>query len=95
MAPVKRLVIDVLKPHDPSIVEFAQAVAGTTTVHSVNATLVELDKKVKNVKLTLEGEDVDYEAVKTNVEDAGGTVHSVDQVVCGDHMVEDVPTPQD
>ncbi|WP_266082808.1 DUF211 domain-containing protein [Haladaptatus caseinilyticus] len=95
MAPVKRLVIDVLKPHEPPTIEFAQHIAGTSNVAAVNATLIELDQEVKNLKLTLEGDGIVYDDVRTSVKDAGGTIHSVDQVVCGEHLVEDAPTPQD
>ncbi|WP_227379844.1 DUF211 domain-containing protein [Haladaptatus halobius] len=95
MAPVKRLVIDVLKPHEPSTIEFAQHIAGTSNVAAVNATLIELDQEVKNLKLTLEGDEIEYDDVRASVKDAGGTIHSVDQVVCGEHLVEDAPTPQD
>ncbi|RBI58507.1 hypothetical protein DMJ13_26445 [halophilic archaeon] len=95
MTPVKRLVIDVLKPHEPSTIDFARQVAETNTVAAVNATLIELDQEVKNLKLTLEGDAIEYDDVKAVVEDAGGTIHSVDQVVCGEHLVEDAPTPQD
>lgn len=29
------------------------------------------------------------------IEGLGGSVHSVDQVICGEHMVEETKTPQD
>jgi hypothetical protein len=95
VAPVKRLVIDILKPHEPSTIAFAQQVAKPNSVAAVNATLIELDNEVKNLKLTLEGDAIEYDDVEAAVEEAGGTVHSVDQVVCGEHLVEDAPTPQD
>ena len=95
MVPVGRLVVDVLKPHQPSTIEFTQRVATADSVAAVNATLIELDQKVKNLKLTIEGDAIDYDEVETVIEDAGGTVHSVDQVVCGDRMVEEAPTHQD
>lgn len=95
MAPIKRLVIDVLKPHEPSTIDFSQEIVETDTVAAVNATLIELDQEVKNLKLTLEGDAIDYDNVEAAVEAAGGTIHSVDQVVCGKHLVEDAPTLQD
>jgi hypothetical protein len=95
MAPIRRLVIDVLKPHEPSMLAFTQQIAGAESVEGVNGTLIELDREVQNVKFTLEGTDVDYDAVEALVEDAGGSVHSVDQVACGEYIVEDAPTQQD
>ena len=95
MAPVKRLVVDVLKPHDPPLAEFTARVADVGSVEGVTASLIELDTEVQNVKLTLAGDDIDVEETETEVEALGGTVHSVDQVSCGDRVVEDRPTLQD
>ena len=95
MAPVKRLVLDLMKPYDPSTVEFARAVADGKGIHGVNAVLIEVDEKVENVKLTVEGEDVDETLVTNIIEQLGGSVHSVDEVVCGELMIEESRTPQD
>jgi hypothetical protein len=95
MAPVKRLVVDVLKPHDPPLTEFTSHVADVGGVEGVTASLIELDREVQNVKLTVAGEDLDVEATESEVEALGGTVHSVDQVSCGEELVEDRPIPQD
>jgi len=95
MAPVRRLVVDVLKPHDPSLVAFTEHVTEADSVTGVTGSLIELDKEVQNVKLTVAGEDLAPDAVEAAIEDLGGTVHSIDQVSCGAHVVEDSPTPQD
>ncbi|MFC6824997.1 DUF211 domain-containing protein [Halopelagius fulvigenes] len=95
MVATRRLVIDVLKPYEPPTLAFTQQVAEADSVAGVNSTLIELDKKVQNLKLTIEGEAIDYDAVEAIVEDLGGTIHSVDQVACGEYIVEDAPTPQD
>lgn len=94
MAPIKRLVIDILKPYEPSTIEFAQTVSWLEGVDGVNATLLETDNEVQNVKLTIEGSDIDHEEVQTEIEDLGGSVHSIDQIVCGE-FVEEIETPQD
>lgn len=95
MARVRRLVIDVLKPHTPPLLEFTKRVGEVEGVDGVNASLIELDNEVQNVKLTFEGEDVEFESVEAAVERLGGTVHSVDQVACGERIVEDRQTLQD
>lgn len=93
--PIRRLVIDTLKPHQPDIVTFATDVAGCDGVDGVNAELVETDREVQNVKFTVEGEAVDVSQIEKTIADLGGTVHSIDQVVCGQRLVEQTPTPQD
>ena len=95
MAAVRRLVIDVLKPHDPSLLEFTDQVAETASVEGVTSSLIELDQEVQNIKLTFEGEDVDLAAIEETIETLGGSVHSVDQVSCGDYVVTDRRTLQD
>jgi hypothetical protein len=95
MAPVRRLVVDVLKPHDPPLIEFTDRLTEVEGVAGVTASLIELDTEVQNVKLTVEGADLAFDAVEDRVEGLGGTVHSVDQVSCGEYVVEDRRTPQD
>ena len=95
MADLRRIVIDVLKPHDPPIVQFTERIAGAASVEGVSVSLVELDQDVQNVKLTVEGEAVDYESVEASIEELGATVHSVDEVAAGSYIVEDRRTLQD
>jgi len=95
MAAVRRLVIDVLKPHDPPLLVFTDQVAETESVEGVTSSLIELDQEVQNIKLTFEGEDLDFAAVEEKIENLGGSVHSVDQVACGDYVVTDRRTLQD
>lgn len=95
MAPVLRIVLDILKPHEPSTLELAQRIADIDGVAGVNAVVVDVDREVETIKLTIEGDDVDYEAVESTVDTLGSTVHSIDQAVCGERLVEEIQTPQD
>jgi hypothetical protein len=95
MAAVRRLVIDVLKPHDPPLLVFTDQVAEIESVDGVISSLIELDQEVQNVKLTFEGADLDFAAIEEKIETLGGSVHSVDQVACGDSIVTDRRTLQD
>lgn len=95
MAPVRRLVVDLLKPHDPDIVRLTRHVADCDGVAGVNAALVETDREVQTLKLTIVGDDVAEQTVYDTIEGLGATVHSVDEVVCGEVVVEQSATPQD
>jgi hypothetical protein len=95
MAATRRIVLDVLKPHDPPLLEFTERVADAESVTGATGTVLELDEDVQNVSITVEGENLDYRTVESTIEDLGGTVHSVDQAACGEHVVERRPTPQD
>ena len=95
MVAVRRLVIDVLKPHEPPLLAFTEQVAAVDGVDGATCSLLELDQEVQNIKTTVEGAELDFDAVESTVEDLGGTVHSVDEVACGDIVVEERPTQQD
>lgn len=95
MGHVRRLVLDVLKPHDPSIVDLAQKLSELSGVEAVNISIYEIDRKVENAKITLEGADIDYEKVRQVINDNGGTIHSLDEVVAGRIIIDDAKTLQD
>jgi hypothetical protein len=77
---VKRLVLDVLKPHDPPIYDLASKLASCHGVEDVNVTLAEIDQDTESVKVSLDGADIDIDTVKKCVEDLGASVHSFDEV---------------
>ncbi len=95
MGTLRRLVLDVLKPHDPPLIEFTERIADVECADAVTTSLIELDQQVQNIKLTVEGEDVDDAAIEDAIGEFGGTVHSVDQVAYGEYVVEDRRTLQD
>ena len=95
MSDLRRIVLDVLKPHDPSLLTFTERVADVEGVDGVTSSLIELDQEVQNVKLTIEGETLEYAAVEEAIEGLGGTVHSVDQVAYGEYVVKEQRTLQD
>ena len=87
-----RVVLDILKPHSPSFSLYLSSLEG---VDGVNITLMEIDKDTENVKITMEGPDLNYEKIKEAIEHYGASIHSVDEVVAGRKLVEEVTTPQD
>ncbi|MBC8448459.1 MAG: DUF211 domain-containing protein [Chloroflexi bacterium] len=95
MAKIRRLVLDVLKPHEPTIIELAGQLSALHGVEAVNISINEIDRKVENAKITIEGSDLDYEKVEQVIKENGGTVHSIDEVVAGKMIIEDAETPQD
>ena len=92
---IRRLVLDVLKPHSPSVIELSQALSILKGVEGVNIITYEIDQKVENVKIIVGGNKINFESVKKRLEDFGAVVHSVDEVAAGKRIVEEVRTPQD
>ena len=95
MGNLRRLVLDVLKPLDPSIVELVQLIAELEGVDGANISIYEIDRRVENAKITIEGHDLRYEEIVDVIGENGGTVHSIDEVAAGRVLIEDVITPQD
>ncbi len=94
-AKIRRIVLDVLKPHEPNIIELSRRLASLEGVDGVNISIYEVDRMVENAKITVEGSNLSYETVLSTVEDAGGTVHSIDEAVAGKVVINDSPTPQE
>ncbi len=95
MGKILRLVLDVLKPHNPSIIQLAKELSVLPGVEAVNISIYEMDQRVENAKITLEGSDIDFETVNTVIGEVGGAVHSIDEVVAGRMIIEDAETLQD
>ena len=95
MKGIRRLVLDVLKPHEPQSTILAVKLSEIENVAGVNVTLAEIDQATESVKITIVGDDLDYSKIKKVIEDLGGVVHSIDEVVAGRVIVESVKTEQD
>ncbi len=95
MGQIRRLVLDTLKPHEPTIVEMAAQLSELPGVSAVNISIYEMDRKVENAKITIEGETISYEQVVEVIEELGGAVHSIDEVVAGKIIIDDAATLQD
>ncbi len=95
MGNLRRLVMDVLKPLEPSIVELVQLLADLEGVDGVNISIYEIDRRVENAKITIEGRNLDYKSIVRVIEENGGAVHSIDEVAAGSVLIEDVVTAQD
>jgi hypothetical protein len=80
MVLVKRIVLDVLKPHQPNGLEFAKAIAERGLDYRVSLTVQGVDEKTETVKIVIAGEAIDFDAVSETIANLGGSLHSVDDV---------------
>lgn len=80
MVLVKKLMLDVLKPHHPNGLDFAKAIAEQGTDYRVNIRVSEVDEKTETVVIVIEGEDIQFEAIEGVISTLGGSLHSVDEV---------------
>lgn len=89
MATIRRVVLDVLKPHEPKIIPFTKELSDSEDVTGITAKLVEIEENVRTIRVTIEGEDIDMDAIEAQINDLGGSVHSIDEVSVGTEIVED------
>jgi hypothetical protein len=92
---IRRLILDVLKPHRPSVVELSEVLSHLEGVEGVNIIIYEIDQQVENAKVIIAGNSISFEEIKKKLEEMGATIHSVDEVAAGKRIVEEVRTPQD
>ena len=80
MVSVKRIVLDVLKPHQPNALEFFQAIAKAGVDYHVRLTVLEVDENTETLQVAVEGDAVDFEAIQSIISEMGGSLHSIDEV---------------
>jgi len=95
LSSIKRIILDVLKPHLPSILEIADRLGDLGGVSGVNISLEEVDAETDSIKITIEGNSINYETVERVLSECGASIHSIDGVSAGIKLVEEANTPQD
>ncbi|MBN1385785.1 DUF211 domain-containing protein [Candidatus Woesearchaeota archaeon] len=86
MIKVNLLILDILKPHQPNILEFGKEIINSMEGVSINLRVVEIDEKTESVELVAVG-DIDFEELKKHIESLGASIHSIDEVSVGREMI--------
>lgn len=88
---VRRLVLDVDKAKArPSVLEIAEAIYRCSGVESANITVTEIDLETVGMDITIEGQQLSYDQILKAIESTGAVVHSIDQLICGERLIEQV-----
>jgi len=80
MTSVKRLVLDVLKPHQPNSLEFARAIAASGEGYQVDIHVLEVDEQTETLQVMIEGDSLDFELISGVINENGASLHSIDEV---------------
>lgn len=80
MVYIKRLVLDVLKPHRPNALEFTLAIAEVGADYRVHLRVIEIDEKTETLEVEVEGNAIDFDAIESAIAGMGGSLHSIDEV---------------
>lgn len=91
---LKRLILDVLKPHEPNVAIFSEELSELEGVDGVTVSLLEIDKEVENVKVTIKGK-LNFEKIKQKIRDLGASIHSVDEASSGEEIIKEAETLQE
>ena len=95
LSSIKRLILDVLKPHKPSIIDLAEKLGDISGISGVNISLEEVDAETDSIKITIEGTDINYTEVQKILSSFDAVIHSIDGVSAGLKLIDEVNTPQD
>ena len=80
MATIRRIILDVLKPHHPNAYEFAMVLADLGSEYVVHLSVIEVDENTESVQLELKAPSIDFELVQAAIIEMGASLHSIDEV---------------
>ena len=90
MTRLKRVVLDILKPHQPNVLEFSHTLAEQGECQ-VRITVLEMDDKTETLAVEIIGEEIDFPRIEQAISAFGASLHSIDEVeVQGE--AEEMPT---
>ncbi|MBY9001686.1 MAG: DUF211 domain-containing protein [Candidatus Heimdallarchaeota archaeon] len=92
---IRRLVLDVLKPHQPRMDVLAIAIGELEVVDSVNIVRTETDSSTEGITVTIVGSNLNFDEIETVLLEYGTSIHSVDEVVAGEKIIDTVLTPNE
>ncbi|GAB6944744.1 DUF211 domain-containing protein [Vulcanisaeta sp. JCM 14467] len=88
MGGLRRVVLDVDIPSSVSTVELANRLGRVSGVKAVNVTVTDTDVEVLGLVIVIEGDDINYDDARRVIEDLGGAIRSIDQVIVGEYILE-------
>ena len=87
MAGLKKLVLDVLIPFEVPKINFTTRLSNVKGVEGVDVLIQEVERKVETAKITLEGENINFDEIKDILEKSGASLQSIDRITCGKRIV--------
>ena len=89
MVSVTKLVLDVLKPHQPNALEFAGSLAEVGSDCQVHLTVLEMDENTETLRVVIRGNALDFDVIQASIKAMGGSLHSIDEVEVVNETTED------
>ncbi|MBU4075380.1 MAG: DUF211 domain-containing protein, partial [Euryarchaeota archaeon] len=77
---IKRLLLDVLKPRESSIIELSKVICSINGIDEVEVIVSEVDSKTETLKVTIKGSQIDYGEVMKVIDKHGVSIKGVDEI---------------
>ncbi len=74
----------------PSLVELSEVITRVSGVEGINITVTEMDVGTMGLNVTVEGQNIDHEALMKNIEELGAVIQSIDEVAAGKRLIENI-----
>ena len=87
MTVIRRLVLDVMIPLNVPSSELALKLSRLSGIDGVDLVIIEVEHKIEKAKITMEGENISLDAVKSLLDKAGASLQGVDRISCGKRLV--------
>ena len=88
---LRQIMLDVDKAMErPTLIEIAQAIDAVSGVEGLSIVVNSIDMETVGLVITIEGENLNYEAIVLAIEKTGAAVHSLDQLLAGKREIKPV-----
>ncbi|RLE81491.1 MAG: hypothetical protein DRJ51_03690 [Thermoprotei archaeon] len=77
---ITKLVIDALKPRELSIIDLAAILCSIDKVEQVSISVREVDVKTETIRITVQGNDLEYPIISDVLVESGIAIRSIDEV---------------
>ena len=80
---IRRIVVDSLEPRETSTIELSKSLCEADGVGEVDLVVTEVDSRTETIKITIRGQQINYDAVMKVMDDHGATIRSIDEINVG------------
>ncbi len=83
MAGIWRIVMGAMIPVQISSIELIKRIGKARSVEGVDINITEVERKMEIARISIIGNELDFEYIKKTIEDTGVSIQSIDRVSVG------------
>jgi hypothetical protein len=87
MSVIRRVVLDVMIPFNVQSSDLGLKLSKLPGVDGVDILVTEVEQRILKAKLTIEGENINLDAVRNLLDKIGASLQGVDRITCGKRIV--------